>query len=253
LKGKEYLIDHVSRDSVHKTVMVWMYDKRNVNGASNVYFGTVPVDSKSQDAKILIPYVRTALKALGIKNGPSHCKVIMTPSGPCMIEMNSRSHGNDGIWKPLCNSLCGYSQVEASVDSYLDKQSFMALPDITPSPFKSFGQEVTLVSHSRGTVKSTPGFDEIKQMESYVYLETAVEAGSSIEYTVDLFTNVGTAILMHRDQAVLQADLDRIRQLEKENGLFEYEGSSSGIMKSPSVLNIHGTHNVFTSNRSDLY
>ena len=28
LKGKEYVIDHVSRDGVHKTMMVWVYDKR---------------------------------------------------------------------------------------------------------------------------------------------------------------------------------------------------------------------------------
>ena len=28
LKGKEYVVDHVSRDGVHKTTMVWVYDKR---------------------------------------------------------------------------------------------------------------------------------------------------------------------------------------------------------------------------------
>jgi hypothetical protein len=28
LKGKEYVIDHVSRDGIHKTMMVWVYDKR---------------------------------------------------------------------------------------------------------------------------------------------------------------------------------------------------------------------------------
>ncbi len=28
LKGKEYVVDHVSRNGVHKTMMVWVYDKR---------------------------------------------------------------------------------------------------------------------------------------------------------------------------------------------------------------------------------
>lgn len=32
LQGKEYVIDHVSRDGEHKTMMVWVYDKRNANG-----------------------------------------------------------------------------------------------------------------------------------------------------------------------------------------------------------------------------
>jgi Phosphoribosylglycinamide synthetase, ATP-grasp (A) domain len=34
LKGKEYVVDHVSRDGIHKTVMVWVYDKRACNGSA---------------------------------------------------------------------------------------------------------------------------------------------------------------------------------------------------------------------------
>lgn len=36
LQGKEYVIDHVSRGGVHKTIMCWVYDKRPVNGADFV-------------------------------------------------------------------------------------------------------------------------------------------------------------------------------------------------------------------------
>jgi biotin carboxylase len=72
LRGKEYVVDHVSRNGVHKTVMLWVYDKRPVNGSAFVYFGCVPVASNSPEAKILIPYVRRVLDALEYKNGPSH-------------------------------------------------------------------------------------------------------------------------------------------------------------------------------------
>ena len=34
LRGKEYVVDHVSRDGVHKVVMVWVYDKRPCNGSA---------------------------------------------------------------------------------------------------------------------------------------------------------------------------------------------------------------------------
>jgi hypothetical protein len=81
LKGKEYVVDHVSRDGVHKTVMLWVYDKRPVHGSAFVYFGCVPVDSDSPEARILIPYVRGVLDAMGIKNGPTHAEVMMTPDG----------------------------------------------------------------------------------------------------------------------------------------------------------------------------
>ena len=39
LMGTEYVIDHVSRDGVHKLCMIWVYDKRDVNGANFVYYG----------------------------------------------------------------------------------------------------------------------------------------------------------------------------------------------------------------------
>merc|ERR1719189_3238708 len=84
LRGKEYVVDHVSCDGVHKTVMVWVYDKRAVNGAGFVYHGMLPVPSSSQEASILIPYVRSVLDALEIKNGPTHGEVMMTEQGPCL-------------------------------------------------------------------------------------------------------------------------------------------------------------------------
>lgn len=192
LRGKEYVVDHVSRDGEHKAVMIWVYDKRPCHGSAFVYFGCVPVDSESLEAKILIPYVRGVLDAMEFKNGPSHAEVMMTPDGPCLVEMNCRAHGGDGNWRPLCRHLTGgYSQVEATVDSYLDKKQFSLLPSKPPSPFKASGQEVILVSFGRGVVKTTPGFDEIKEMPSFVYLETGVRPGSRVDYTIDLFTGIG--------------------------------------------------------------
>ena len=167
LKGKEYVIDHVSRDGVHKTVMVWEYDKRPANGSPFVYFGVNPLDSESPEAQLIIPYVRGVLDALGVRSGPSHGEVIMTADGPCLVEMNCRAHGGDGNWQPLCRALTGgYTQVDAAVDCYLNKERFFALPDKPPSPFKASGQEVDLVSFRQGTVKATPGFDLIKQLVS---------------------------------------------------------------------------------------
>jgi hypothetical protein len=46
------------------------------------------------------------------------------------------------------------------------------------------------------------------------------QAGSVLRQTVDCFTRPGAVQLAHADAAVLQADYDAIRQLEKQ-GLFE--------------------------------
>jgi len=225
LKGKEYVVDHVSQDGVHKTVMIWVYDKRAVNGSAFVYHGMLPVDSASEEAKVLIPYVRGVLDALQINNGPSHGEVMMTENGPCLVEMNCRAHGGDGTWMPLGRALTGgYCQVDAGVDSFVDAAAFAALPDKPPSPFKAGGQEVMLVSFSKGTVTATPGFEKIKALPSFVCLETSVEIGSQVDYTTDLFTNVGSCILMHQNVEQVRKDTEMIRQLEKDCELFEYEG-----------------------------
>merc|ERR1712050_104169 len=41
--GQEYVVDHVSRDGKHKTVMVWVYDKLPANGGEFVYYNMLPV------------------------------------------------------------------------------------------------------------------------------------------------------------------------------------------------------------------
>jgi len=237
LQGKEYVVDTASRDGEHKTVALWCYDKRPANGSAFVYFGMVPVESDSLEAKLLINYTKKVLDALGMKNGPGHCEVILTAGGPCLVEMNCRAQGGDGNWRPLSRALTGgYSQVEASVDAYLDKKSFGILPAIPPSPSKAFGQEVILVSYAEGDVIGTPGYDEIKELESFVYLETGVAVGGRVEHTVDLLTSVGSVIVMHSDEAVVKRDIAKIRQMEQNNKLFILKQTST-MMRAVSTLN----------------
>lgn len=255
LRGKEYVVDHVSRDGKHKTMMVFVYDKRPANGSAFVYFGSNPVPIDSTEAKILIPYTRRVLDALEFRNGPSHGEIMMTNDGPCLVEMNCRAHGGDGNWRPLAAALTGgYTQVESTADSYLDVRQFNITPDVPPSPFKAAGQEVILVSFSRGIVKATPGFEIIKKLESFVYLETGVKVGSFVDYTVDLLTNVGSVILMHEDQSIIEKEVEMIRKMERDNTLFEYETSHT-LFRAHSEEDHQYTSNVVVSSseRSDNY
>ena len=232
LRGKEYVVDHVSLNGVHKTMMVRVYDKRPVNGASFVYFATVPIDPDSTVARMLITYTRNVLDAMGVKNGPTHGEIMMTDDGPCLVEMNCRSHGSSGDWRPLCCALTGgYSQVEATVDAFLDPDVFLQLPDKPPSPFKASGMEVIMVSYNRGVVKTTPGYDIIKKMPSFVCLESGIKAGSKITYSIDLDTAIGNCILMHEDDSVVKRDLAFIRYLEEIDGLFTYETGLENLSK----------------------
>jgi hypothetical protein len=146
--------------------------------------------------------------------------------------MNCRARGGDGNWRPLCKALNGgYSQVEATADAYLDEFQFSRLPDKPPAPFKACGDEIILVNYSRGTVKATPGYEMMKRLPSFVCLETGVKIGSKVDYTIDLFTGIGSVILMHKDPHVLKRDIEFIRYMEEIHGLFDYDPHSSDMRK----------------------
>ena len=88
-----------------------------------------------------------------------------------------------------------------------------------------------------------PGFgcsdlsDAIKELESFLFLETGVSVGCQVEHTVDLLTCVGSVILLHEDEEVLKQDVARIRDMEKNNKLFELK-QSGRMMNAVSKLNL---------------
>lgn len=187
------------------------------------YFGDIPIDPMSDEAKMIIPYTRGVLDALGVHNGPSHGEVIITTDGPCLVEMNVRAHGGDGNWRDMQKAMNGgYSQIEAAVDSYVCQKAFDRLPSLPPSPLLASGQCVDLVSFTQGTVKSTPGYDLIRTLPSFVWLETHIKAGSLVHTTVDMATDCGAVVVVNKDPKVLARDIAIIRHLEATNMMFEF-------------------------------
>merc|ERR1711988_418310 len=117
----------------------------------------------------------------------------------------------------------GFTQVNCSIDAFMDEHAFFKIPEAPPCPYKAAGQNVMLVSFGEGVVKSTPGYEQIKAMDSFVSPETGIVPGSKVERTVDIFTSVGSVILMHHDAEILENDMATIRQLEIDCKLFEFE------------------------------
>lgn len=220
LKGEEYIVDMVTRNGVHKATLIWKYDRRSANGGDFVNFGQMCIPSDTPEAKQLVTYTRGVLDALRITAGATHTEVMMTTTGPCLIEVNGRCHGAAGAWMPLAKALTGYTQVEACVDAFLDADAFDKLPGVPLSPFLAAGQVVMLISFHRGTVEDTPGYERVRSMKSYVSLETMVKPGDTLERTVDLWGVTGMCVLVHEDSEVLRADIDAIRKMEVAGSLF---------------------------------
>merc|ERR1712203_234816 len=71
-------------------------------------------------------------------------------------------------------------------------------------------------------VRSTPGYEKMKKLSSFVALQTGVGVGSKVELTVDLFTAVGVLVLANSDPKKMEADMAEVRKMEKE-GLFTFD------------------------------
>jgi hypothetical protein len=225
LQGEEYIVDHVSRDGVHKTTLVWVYDRRAVNGGDFVCFGQKCVPNDCTRAQQLISYTRGVLDALQITNGATHTEVMMTSTGPCLVEVNSRCHGAAGSWMPLAKALTGYTQVDACVDAFVSPDGFDSLPDVYPS-FKAAGQVVMVISFHEGIVCASPGLDSIRSLRSFVSLECGVHIGDKLEKTVDLFGVTAMCVLVHSDADVLQEDITMIRKMEVDGSVFLLSNSA---------------------------
>ncbi|OLP95317.1 Argininosuccinate lyase 2 [Symbiodinium microadriaticum] len=164
LQGPEYVVDQVSRDAVHKTTMVWMYDFQEVNG-SRVCVAQRPVSSETMVARELIAYACSCLDALSIRNGASHTELIWTSLGPHLVEVNpgvgksvgKSVGGGTGFWLPLCRKMTGYCQMDAVIDVYLNQEAFHALPN-APT-FLMSGDIIHLISYEEHLITAMPGLE----------------------------------------------------------------------------------------------
>jgi hypothetical protein len=94
LDGTEYIVDTVSANGRHTVCGVWRYDKRLLPSGRPIYDLDVLQDPDAPHVRELIAYVLRVLDALGIEHGPGHSEVIMTESGPALVELGARLNGN---------------------------------------------------------------------------------------------------------------------------------------------------------------
>ena len=225
LEGTEYVVDMVSREGEHKCVAIWEYDRRAANGAGFVAFGQRLLTMESPRAQALLAYQRKVLTALGINYGPSHGEVKWHQGEPVLVEVGSRCHGAEGFWMPVADAVYGYNQVECAIDSFTSPANFRAIPSSCESR-KAWGGLKFLISHEDGVLKNlgAVALEEIKSMRSYRGHQLFAEVGEAISRTQNCLSWAGCVKLVHEDEAIYQADYNRIEELESiGGGLFEVQ------------------------------
>ncbi|WP_241610424.1 ATP-grasp domain-containing protein [Rosenbergiella epipactidis] len=218
LNGQQYIINAVSIDGKHLITELWSDDKKEVENASLICEREILLPYVGDIQGQLIEYIEKCLNVLGIENGPSHSEIMMTESGPVLIETAARMQGT--IMHHAVVSALGYSHVTLTAERYTEPEKFISRLG-EKYMLKKHLQCITLASESEGIVKVNHCDEILDSLPSFFGMMHTVKAGEKINRTTDLFTNPGIIYLCHLDNKQIDIDHLIIRSHEKEGKLFE--------------------------------
>jgi biotin carboxylase len=213
LAGTEYVVDMVSCQGRRYACGVWAYQKRLL-GTHNIYDREVALPAGESPVPQLIAYVDTALDALGIRFGPTHAEVIVTPDGPTLVEVGARLAGN---MHPGFHDEClGANQADLTALAYCRPQEFLdgyaghgytkireASVYTAPTEFDGIVQHVDQVV-----------VDEIERLDTVYGLNVKIKAGGRIRPTVDLYTSTLRVFMAGDSTEDVLRDYHRIQDLK---------------------------------------
>ncbi|MFD4669600.1 ATP-grasp domain-containing protein [Lentzea sp. NPDC058450] len=209
--GAEYMLNTVSRDGHHHVCDIWKTSRISANGVLDLCDAVYLMKREGEVQQQLADYAYEVLDALGIRHGPAHIEIKMTPKGPCLVEVGARIAGGDLSHYAFLG--VGESQVEWTVDAYVDPDRFMARY-AEDYRLQAHFASVAMVSPVEGTLAGYPHLDELKSLESLLEVRTLVQPGERISRTVDDLTYPVIVNLRHDVEEVVLRDSGTVRYLD---------------------------------------
>ena len=219
LTGTEYVVNTVSRDGRHRATDVWRYTKISANGVRDRISGAVLVPPSAPERASLVAYAGDVLDALAVRHGPAHHEIMLTGDGPCLVEVGVRLCGADTAAQALL--ALGESQVERTVQAYLDPMAFLAEVD-RPQTVHRHVAMAFLTSPVSGILRGYPLLDEVRALESCHEIQIGVPPGGRLPLTVDDTTEPMMVVLAHPRPEVVARDLATVGWLDG-HGFYDVE------------------------------
>jgi ATP-grasp domain-containing protein len=218
LEGTQLFVNTISWEGVHHVSEVWR-DNKLRRGANFIYDyeELLPRHGEQQDQ--VAPYVEAVLDALGIRFGPAHTEVMLTETGPVLVESGARMHGS--VPDEIVDR-CTPSHQTLTAEAYLDPHSVGRRAQ-RPYELAAGAYCVMLISQHEGRIVGDAGLREIEALPSFAGTISMLGPGDRLERTIDLFSCPGIIYLVDPDRAQLKADYDRIRELDAAGAVFEIE------------------------------
>ncbi len=218
LEGTQLFVNSVSWEGIHHVSEVWRDNKRRAD-ANFIYDyeELLPRHGSQQDQ--VVPYVESVLDALGIRFGPAHTEVMLTATGPVLVESGARMHGS--VPDEIVDR-CTPSHQTLTAEAYLEPRS-VARRAARPYELMAGAYCVMLISQHEGRIVDDAGMREIEALPSFAGTISMLGPGNELKKTVDLFSCPGIIYLVDPDRGQLKTDYNRIRELDATGAVFELE------------------------------
>lgn len=155
MKGPEVSVETISVDGECHVVQIT--DKLTTGVPHFVEMGhSQPTILCKEKVDAIKNITKSANKAIGIKDGPSHTEVIVTREGPKIVEIGARL-GGDSITTHLVPLSTGVDMVEGCIKIALGEK-----PDITPKYNR--GSAIRYFRQNAGVIRSIKGIEEVRKI-----------------------------------------------------------------------------------------
>ncbi|MEU1122626.1 ATP-grasp domain-containing protein [Streptomyces sp. NPDC005899] len=213
LVGAEYYVNSVSMDGKHYVCDLWKTQHLGVNGVRDLLGGSALMVRRGPEQDLLTEYAFSVLDALGIRNGPAHTELKLTPQGPRLVETGARVCG--AMLPLLTRAALGESQLEWTVLAYTDPEGFEARRHAEYEVARH-AVCVNMVAPASGKLVEFPKMADLRALESFHDVLLKVRPGEEIARTVNDMTYPMLVHLLHEVEGVVTHDYMTARYLDGE-------------------------------------
>ncbi|MCJ0873506.1 ATP-grasp domain-containing protein [Streptomyces sp. AP-93] len=216
LVGAEYYVNTVSLDGKHYVCDLWKTQHLGVNGVRDLLGGSALMVRRGPEQDLLAEYAFSVLDALGIKNGPAHTELKLTPEGPRLVETGARVCG--AMLPLLTRAATGESQLEWTVLAYTDPEAFEARLHADSADYEVVRHAVcvNMIAPEGGKLVGYPKLSDLRALESFHDVLVKVRPGEELARTVNDLTYPLLVHLLHEVEGVVTHDYMTARYLDGE-------------------------------------
>ncbi|CAD7963387.1 unnamed protein product [Amoebophrya sp. A120] len=237
LRGTEFVVNSVSFKGRHVVTGLLRYKKHFDPAHNSITYESVEViDACESPANLLIAYMHACLDALGFHFGASHGEVMLTETGPCLIEVGARLQGGAGPWLVQQATGTGCHEVLADVLVNEGKLFRQMLERNFRYVLKRRCVEFDLRNTQKeGSLAKDLDHDgQISSLPAVIKFSPAVNVGGWLPITRDMATSPGSVLLSHVRYDVVEETQQRLRQLESTGEIFDI--TSEEVALSPACF-----------------